>query len=139
MTLTIELDPELREWESGLPPTPEWQQAYRLAWDNAESANGIGESHAELQARALRAFEVHVNQAGASDVLVLASHGTWIARLLAALGCKVDADFWFAMPMPAIYSVTGSGVVRGPGLHATCNDRAYQRGELRGQAAESRH
>ncbi len=118
MALTVEPDPELREWESGLPPTPDWERAYRLAWENAESPIGLGESHAEVQARALRAFEVHLDQAGAGDILVLASHGTWISRLLVALGCKVDADFWFAMPMPAVYSVTGSGskVVRGPGL-----------------------
>jgi 2,3-bisphosphoglycerate-dependent phosphoglycerate mutase len=118
MALQIELDPELREWESGLPPSPDWERAYRLAWENPESATRPGESHEELQERALRAFETHLGQAGAHAVLVLASHGTWISRLLAGLGCKVDADFWFAMPMPAVYSVTGTGskVVRGPGL-----------------------
>jgi 2,3-bisphosphoglycerate-dependent phosphoglycerate mutase len=118
MALTIELDAELREWESGLPSTPDWEVAYRAAWENEGPAVGSGESHVELQRRALRAFEAHVEPAGARDVIVLASHGTWISRLLAALGCKIDADFWLAMPMPAVYSVTGSGrVVRGPGLH----------------------
>src|SRR5947208_3547298 len=57
MALTIELDPELREWESGLTPTPDWEVKYRFAWENADSATGAGESHAELQVRALRAFE----------------------------------------------------------------------------------
>lgn len=118
MALTIELDPDLREWESGLLPTPDWEGGYRLAWENAETAAGQGESHAELQARALRAFEAHLERASARDVIVLASHGTWISRLLVALGCRVDADFWFAMPMPAVYSVTPGRrkVVRGPGL-----------------------
>lgn len=90
------------------------------ACENAESATRPGESHAELQARALRAFEGLLEQAGASDVIVLASHGTWISRLVAGLGCKVDADFWLAMPMPAVYCVTGGcrNVIRGPGLLA---------------------
>jgi 2,3-bisphosphoglycerate-dependent phosphoglycerate mutase len=57
-----------------------------------------------------------VAQSQRNDVLVIGSHGTWIARLLLGLGFAVDADFWFAMPMPAIYVVSEGGVVRGPGL-----------------------
>lgn len=116
--LPVVLDPELREWVSGMPAKPDWQREYRRAWENPHSATGPGESHAELQARALRAFEHLVSQASAEDVLVLSSHGTWISRLLSALGCFVNADFWFAMPMPAVYCITDEGgpIVRGPGL-----------------------
>lgn len=54
----------------------------------------------------------------ATDVTILSSHGTWISRALHGLGLPVDADFWLAMPMPAVYEVTGTDRprVRGPGL-----------------------
>jgi len=42
---------------------------------------------------------------GKGCVTVIGAHGTWIARALFGLGCAVDADFWFNMPMPAVYKV----------------------------------
>jgi 2,3-bisphosphoglycerate-dependent phosphoglycerate mutase len=113
----VELVPDLREWVSGLAPGPGWQDAYRRAWERPELAVGTGESQAELQVRALAALDVLIAQSAADDVVVLGSHGTWISRLLAGAGCTVDADFWLAMPMPAVYVMTSeSGTVRGPGL-----------------------
>jgi 2,3-bisphosphoglycerate-dependent phosphoglycerate mutase len=115
--LDVELVPELREWASGLVPRSDWQDAYRRAWERPGQAVGTGESQAELQVRALAALDALTAQSAPDAVLVLGSHGTWISRLLAGLGCAVDADFWFAMPMPAVYVMTSeSGIVRGPGL-----------------------
>lgn len=116
--LAVEQREELREWVSGLGPRPDWQAAYRCAWAQPSSAYDDGESHAALTQRAVRALErIHDELTG--QTVVVGSHGTWISRALLSLGCAVDADSWFAMPMPAVYEVVLGGTsprVSGPGL-----------------------
>jgi 2,3-bisphosphoglycerate-dependent phosphoglycerate mutase len=56
----------------------------------------------------------------ADGLLVIGSHGTFLARLLAGLGLPVDWPFCRDMPMPAIYGLrltpTGSlATAYGPG------------------------
>jgi 2,3-bisphosphoglycerate-dependent phosphoglycerate mutase len=117
--LEIERRPELREWDSGLAPTAEWRAAYRHAWEHPDDRHGDGETHHELEHRAACAVRSVAAETG-DGVTVLASHGTWMARALLGLGCAVDADFWFAMPMPAVYVLTVDGGVMssvlGPGI-----------------------
>ncbi len=117
--LEVELREEVREWTSGIEPTPEWRRHYRYCWENPLWSIAEGESHDALKARALGALEQAADEAGGC-VTVIGSHGTWIASALLGLGCDVDADFWFAMPMPAVYSLQLDGglptVVEGPGL-----------------------
>lgn len=104
---------DLREWESGIGPTPDWQPHYRRSWDAPSWSVPDGETHDALGVRALRALREVEALPGTS---VVASHGTWIARALHALGCPVDADFWFAMPMPAVYVVVQGSAPSGPNL-----------------------
>ena len=117
--LTVETHHELREWESGIGPTPEWQTHYRRCWDDPQLSIGEGESHQALTSRAVDALHRAATGADAGATVV-ASHGTWIARALLGLGCSVDADFWFSMPMPAVYEVQVDNhvfrVIGGPGL-----------------------
>ncbi len=116
--LAVEPRAELRQWVSGIEPTPQWQRHYRYCWDNPEWSNAAGETHAALMTRAVDALGRAADE-GKGCVTVIGAHGTWIARALFGLGCAVDADFWFNMPMPAIYKVQlgeGPHVVQGPGL-----------------------
>lgn len=117
--LPVEQREDLREWGSGLVVQDNWRADYRHSWENGALRHPGGESHVELQRRAVHALRVLT--AGPSEALtVVASHGTWIARALHGLGVSVDADFWLSMPMPAVYDlVLEDGALRalhGPGL-----------------------
>jgi 2,3-bisphosphoglycerate-dependent phosphoglycerate mutase len=117
--LVVERRDELREWVSGLEPRPDWQARYRDAWTRPTAAFGAGETHEALTRRAVRALEQIRDETTVGETVVVGSHGTWISRALLGLGCPVDADFWFAMPMPAVYEVVLGGRsprVSGPGL-----------------------
>lgn len=53
--------------------------------------------------------------------MLVATHGAWLARALLTVRPAVDADFWLAMPMPAVFTLRwdAGGVpveVVGPGL-----------------------
>lgn len=117
--LPVERREALREWHSGIGATPDWEPHYRYCWENPDWAAGTGETHRELEARALAAVQQAAAEAPAGSVTVLGSHGTWIARALHGLGCDVDAAFWLDMPKPAVYEVVlgaGAPAVRGPGI-----------------------
>lgn len=117
--LPVEEREDLREWDSGLAVQDNWQAHYRHSWEHAALRHPGGESHVELQRRAVHALRVIT--AGPRDALtVVASHGTWIARALHGLGVSVDADFWLSMPMPAVFDLVledgALRALRGPGL-----------------------
>jgi 2,3-bisphosphoglycerate-dependent phosphoglycerate mutase len=105
----VELREALREWNSRIGATPAWERNYRNCWEQpARSVDG-GESHLALEQRTVDALrEVAAQLRGATGVIV-ASHGTWIARALHGLGCTVGADFWLNMPMPSVFVVQADG------------------------------
>ncbi|MGZ4606771.1 MAG: histidine phosphatase family protein [Blastococcus sp.] len=103
--LEIECRTELREWESGLDPSPDWETHYRWSWAHPREAGESGESHAELTTRVRGALRAISTDVGADGVALIASHGTWIARALEVLGATVDVEFWLAMPSPAVFLV----------------------------------
>lgn len=43
--LEVERDDDLREWASGIGPTPDWQSHYRYCWEHPDEAVDDGESH----------------------------------------------------------------------------------------------
>jgi len=107
--LVVDTDHELREWDSGLEPTPDYARHYADSWADPSFARPRGESLDQLTQRALsilRAF---------TGTVVIGSHGTFIARALAGFAVPVDWPFSSAMPMPAIYRITDTGIT-GPGL-----------------------
>ncbi|MGY1943937.1 histidine phosphatase family protein [Nocardia asiatica] len=105
---------ELREWDSGLPPTPQWERHYAQSWADPGHARDGGESLNQLTTRATRAVAA-LGRWRRGGVVVVASHGTFIARALIGLGLtRVDWPFSRAMPMPAVYRLE----FRADGLHA---------------------
>jgi 2,3-bisphosphoglycerate-dependent phosphoglycerate mutase len=95
----------LREWESGLLPSADWETRYTYSWANPGFAHGAGESLAQVTARAGKALaRMAVEYPDAT--VVVGSHGTFLSRALIAAGQHADWEFCRAMPMPAIYEVT---------------------------------
>ncbi|MET9224968.1 histidine phosphatase family protein [Lentzea sp. NPDC003310] len=99
--------PELREWESGLLPSADWEALYAHSWTHPESAHGAGESLDALTARAGKALARIAVEYPDATVLV-GSHGTFLSRALIAAGHHADWASCRAMPMPAIYEITSS-------------------------------
>jgi 2,3-bisphosphoglycerate-dependent phosphoglycerate mutase len=117
--LAVEKRHALREWDSGIGPTPEWEAHYRDCWERPDWSLPGGETHRALQERAVRALLQVATEGPADAAAVVGSHGTWVARALHGLGCEVDADFWLDMPMPAVFEVLLQGetvTVTGPGV-----------------------
>jgi 2,3-bisphosphoglycerate-dependent phosphoglycerate mutase len=107
--LPVHTDHELREWDSGLEPTPDYARHYEASWADPSFARPGGESLNQLTERAvsiLRSF---------TGTVVIGSHGIFVARALAGFGVPVDWPFSDAMPMPAIYLIADTGIT-GPGL-----------------------
>lgn len=107
--LPIRTDPELREWDSGLTPSPDYARSYADSWARPMWARPGGESLHELTERALAALRRYPG-----GVTVVGSHGTFISRALAGLGCAVGWEWARRMPMPAIYRLDCG--VSGPNL-----------------------
>jgi 2,3-bisphosphoglycerate-dependent phosphoglycerate mutase len=99
--------PELREWESGLVPSDDWETLYTYSWANPSTAHGTGESLDQLTVRAGKAL-ARMAQEYPDATVVVGSHGTILSRALIAAGHHADWDFCRTMPMPAIYEVTSS-------------------------------
>ena len=117
--LPVGLRQDLREWHSGLAPTPRWAQPYRHAWAHPDQALPGGESLARLAERVGGALGAVAAETADEGCVVVSSHGTWIAVALRTLGHPVDEALWLGMPSPAVYEVTatdGGTTVRGPGL-----------------------
>ena len=101
--LPVEVRDDLREWHSGLAPTPDWERPYRHAWAHSDVALPGGESLNALADRVAGAVR-SISAAGDRCVLV-ASHGTWISLALRLLGEPVDVETWLGMPSPAVHRV----------------------------------
>lgn len=101
--LPVRTDYELREWDSGLKPRPDYARHYALSWTMPRLARAGAESLDQLSRRAVAALLGLAQQHNDSTVVV-GSHGTFIARALVGFGfTRVDWAFSHAMPMPAIY------------------------------------
>ncbi|MFC0545406.1 histidine phosphatase family protein [Kutzneria chonburiensis] len=107
--LAVDTDPSLREWDSGLEPTPDYARHYAASWADPSFARPGGESLHQLTERAVSVLHTF------AGTVVIGSHGTFVARALAGFGIPVDWPFSNAMPMPAIYRITDTGIT-GPGL-----------------------
>jgi 2,3-bisphosphoglycerate-dependent phosphoglycerate mutase len=107
---TIRTDHELREWDSGIPPTPDWLRYYEESWADLDFARPGAESLNQLTIRALQALARY------DGTVVIGSHGTFISRVLAGVGLAVDWPFSRDMPSPAIYRLrfTDDGVLVTP-------------------------
>ncbi|MEU4740899.1 histidine phosphatase family protein [Actinosynnema sp. NPDC023658] len=110
---------ELREWDSGITPTPDYARHFSHSWEHPEEARPGGESMAALSARLLRALTA-VAAEHEGGVVLIGTHGTFAARTLLAAGRAVSWSFLKDMPMPAVYRVRWDGdhpvEARGPGL-----------------------
>jgi len=116
--LPVHTDPDLREWESGLSPTPDYARHYAASWANPSAARPNAESLHELTVRATTVLRSLAGE-HSGVIVVVGSHGTFVSRALLGFGSSVDWPFCAAMPMPAIYRlhITEDQVVAtGPGL-----------------------
>lgn len=102
--LAVTTWPELREWESGMLPSADWEERYARSWADPGSAQGEGESLDALTSRAGKALARMAAEYPEVTVLV-GSHGTFLARALIAAGRRVDWAFCRALPMPAVHEV----------------------------------
>lgn len=93
---------ELREWDDGLPYTDDWEPHYARSWAEPSYARPGGESMDQLTARAVGAVGALARE-HEGHLVIVAGHGTFIARALGGLGVPVDAAFWQRMPLPAVY------------------------------------
>lgn len=97
--------PELREWESGLAPSADWESLYTHSWAHPSFAHGAGESLDALTVRAGNALARMAAEYPDATVVV-GSHGTFASRALIAAGEHADWDFCRSMPMPAVFEIT---------------------------------
>ena len=107
--LQVETRDALREWNAGIDATPGWEPHYRQCWRSPAWVVPGGETHAALEQRAVAAMRKVAAQSPEASVVILGSHGTWIARALLGLGHPVDEDAWLGMPMPAVFEVEFKG------------------------------
>ncbi|MBF6338631.1 histidine phosphatase family protein [Nocardia abscessus] len=101
--LPIETDNELREWDSGIGPTPEYARHYSASWAEPSSARPGGESLRQLSDRATAVLRTLARR-HRGRTIVIGSHGTFISRALVGFGRRdVGWAFQREMPMPAVY------------------------------------
>lgn len=110
---------DLREWDSGIAPTPDYARHHSHSWDHPDHVRPGGESLTALSRRMLRALTA-VAEEHEDGVVLIGTHGTFAARALLAAGQDVTWTFVEAMPMPAVYRVRWGGdhpiEAHGPGL-----------------------
>lgn len=116
--LTVRTRHELREWDSGLRPSPDYARQHARSWDRPALARPGGESLDQLTTRATAALGALARQY--RGTVVVGSHGTFIARALTGFGLTtVDYSFVTRMPMPAVYRLCfgdGQVAIVGPGI-----------------------
>ncbi|ONI81807.1 hypothetical protein ALI22I_37005 [Saccharothrix sp. ALI-22-I] len=117
--LTVDTWWDLREWDSGIPPTSDYARHFAHSWENPDEARPGGESMARFDARLTRTL-TEVAEEHDGGVVVIGTHGTFAARTLLAAGHAVDWPFLKDMPMPAVYRLRWHNGrptnARGPGL-----------------------
>jgi 2,3-bisphosphoglycerate-dependent phosphoglycerate mutase len=109
LDLPVHTDHDLREWDSGVGPTPDYVRYYEESWADPDFARPGAESLNQLTTRALKALTAF------DGTVVIGSHGTFICRVLAGLGLAVDWPFSRDMPSPAVYRISDKGIA-GPGI-----------------------
>jgi 2,3-bisphosphoglycerate-dependent phosphoglycerate mutase len=117
--MSVRTEEDLREWDSGIKPTPDYARHYAESWADPEFARPGAESLHQLTDRATTILTAlaheHIN-----GTMIVGSHGTFISRALIGFGLTtVDWPFSRSMPMPAIYRLhfTDHQVhATGPGL-----------------------
>lgn len=117
--LTVGVEHELREWDSGITPHPGYAQDYAESWASPTTARSGAESLQDLTVRAVAVLTLLADDHH-DQVVVVGSHGTFVARALVGFGVPgIDWAFCTAMPMPAIFrvrfaedqvTVTGAGL-----------------------------
>ena len=116
LDLPVETRADLREWDSGICPRPDYADLYAQSWSEPGRARPGGESLRDLSARAVAALTALAGD----GTVVVGSHGTFVARALAGFGVPgIDWPFCRAMPMPAVYRVrigVAGTVATGPGM-----------------------
>jgi 2,3-bisphosphoglycerate-dependent phosphoglycerate mutase len=98
---------DLREWDDGLVTREDWRPLYERCWRDPNCSYGAGETHSQVIDRASSALHELLDRAERRCIIV-ASHGTWIARGFQGLGIPSTHgthDFWEQMPTPAIYEL----------------------------------
>ena len=95
----------MREWESGLLPSADWESRYAYSWAHPGFAHGAGESLDALTSRARKAL-ARMGEENPDVTVLVGSHGMFLTRALIAAGRRADWESWRAMPMPAIYEIT---------------------------------
>jgi 2,3-bisphosphoglycerate-dependent phosphoglycerate mutase len=117
--LPVATQHDLREWDSGLGPTPDYGRHHAHSWAEPDIARPGGESLAQLTARATAALNL-LAERHRTGTVVVGSHGTFIARALVGFGAThVGWPFARTMPMPGSYRFRfdATGVrLTGPGL-----------------------
>jgi 2,3-bisphosphoglycerate-dependent phosphoglycerate mutase len=117
--LTVTTDHLMREWDSGLAPTPDYARHHAASWADPARTRPGGESLDQLTRRAGAALTALAARYDGAPVIV-GSHGTFIARALIAFGApEIDWHFSRGMPMPAVYRIRlgpGGTSITGPGL-----------------------
>lgn len=111
--LPVHTEWELREWDDGLPYTDDWEPHYARSWADPSHARPGGESLDQLTTRAVGAVRAIASEHAGRRVLV-AGHGTFIARALAGFGHPADSAFWQRMPMPAVFRLRFSDLRADP-------------------------
>jgi 2,3-bisphosphoglycerate-dependent phosphoglycerate mutase len=119
MGMPVRTEEDLREWDSGIEPTPDYVRHYTESWADPQFARPGAESLHQLTDRAT-ATVARLAGENPDGIVVIGSHGTFICRALVGFGLTgVDWSFSRAMPMPAIYRLHLSGgkiEATGPGL-----------------------
>jgi 2,3-bisphosphoglycerate-dependent phosphoglycerate mutase len=115
LRLPVDTRWELREWDNGLPYTEDWESHHTQSWADPSYARPEGESLDQLTVRAVDAVRAlaHENR---GQVVLAASHGTFITRALSGFGGPVDRTFWQRMPMPAIFRLRFADPCRNPAV-----------------------
>ena len=117
--LAVETRWDLREWTSGIEPTPDYARHFAHSWEHPDSARPGGESLAAFSDRVRRALTA-VAAEHPGGVVLIGTHGTFAGRTLSATGHSVGWGFLKTMPMPAVHRVQWGGdhpiEATGPGL-----------------------
>ncbi|MCE6999523.1 histidine phosphatase family protein [Saccharothrix sp. S26] len=117
--LPVETRWDLREWTSGIEPTPDYARHFAHSWEHPELARPGGESLSAFSDRVRRALTA-VTAEHPGGVVLVGTHGTFAARALLAAGHDVGWGFLKTMPMPAVYRLQWGGdhpiEASGPGL-----------------------
>ncbi|MBY8850968.1 histidine phosphatase family protein [Saccharothrix longispora] len=83
--LAVDTRWELREWDSGLAPTPDYARHHVRSWEHPDEARPGAESIADLDRRVGAALARLAEEHDGGTVLV-GTHGTFAARALLAAG-----------------------------------------------------